>query len=167
MSALAVVRIDMDILLLTIGKTKTRFVCEGIDEYTGRLKRYVPFSLLELPDIRTTKTMTEQRQKEQEGELILSRLTPGDFVVLLDERGREYSSMEFASYMEKTMASGRKRVVFVVGGPYGFSQEVYARADAKLCLSRMTFNHEMVRMFFVEQIYRAMTILRHEPYHHE
>lgn len=99
----------MDILLLTIGKTKTRFVCEGIDEYTGRLKRYVPFSLVELPDIRTTKTMTEQRQKEQEGELILSRLTPGDFVVLLDERGREYSSMEFASYMEKTMASGRKR----------------------------------------------------------
>jgi len=157
----------MEIILLAVGKTKTGFVCEGIGEYVGRLRRYVPFSFVELPDVRVSKTMTEQHQKDMEGELILSRLTSGDFVVLLDERGREYSSMEFSAYMEKTMVSGKKRVVFVVGGPYGFSKDVYARSDAKLSLSRMTFNHEMARMFFVEQLYRSMTILRHEPYHHE
>lgn len=99
--------------------------------------------------------------------MILDKISPADFVVLLDERGRQFSSVEFASYMEKLMGSGRKRMVFVIGGPYGFSEDVYARADARLSLSRMTFNHEMVRMFFVEQIYRAMTILRGEPYHHE
>ncbi len=157
----------MEVLLLAVGKTKTGFVCDGIAEYVGRLRRYVPFSFVELPDVRVTKTMTEQRQKDLEGELILSRLNSGDFVVLLDEHGHEYSSMEFSAYMEKTMASGKKRALFVVGGPYGFSKDVYARADSKISLSRMTFNHEMVRMFFVEQLYRAMTILRHEPYHHE
>lgn len=157
----------MEIILLAIGKTKTGFVNDGIREYSDRLKRYVPFTLVELPDVRTTKTMTEQIQKNQEGNQILAFIKSGDFVVLLDERGHEYRSVEFATYNEKMMASGRKRIVFIVGGPYGFSSDVYARADSKLSLSRMTFNHEMVRMFFVEQIYRAMTILRHEPYHHE
>lgn len=157
----------MDILLLAVGRTGTGFVRDGIAEYVGRLKRYIPFSFVELPDVRSTRSMTEQRQKDMEGELILSRINSCDLVVLLDEHGREYSSMEFSAYMEKTMASGKKRVVFVVGGPYGFSNDVYARADSKMSLSRMTFNHEMVRMFFVEQLYRAMTILRHEPYHHE
>ena len=127
----------------------------------------MPFDILELPDVRATKSMTERMQKIREGELILEKILPSDHVVLLDERGREYSSVEFSAYIEKLMASGRKRTVFVVGGPYGFSEEVYTRANAKLSLSRMTFNHEMIRMFFVEQIYRAMTILRGEPYHHD
>lgn len=157
----------MDILLLTIGKTRTQFVADGIKEYTKRLSRYLSFDILELPDVRATKSMTERMQKIREGELILEKILPSDHVVLLDERGREYSSVEFSAYIEKLMASGRKRTVFVVGGPYGFSEEVYTRADAKLSLSRMTFNHEMIRMFFVEQIYRAMTILRGEPYHHD
>lgn len=157
----------MDILLLTIGKTRTQFVADGIKEYTKRLSRYLPFDILELPDVRAIKSMTERMQKIREGELILEKILPSDHVVLLDERGREYSSVEFSAYIEKLMASGRKRTVFVVGGPYGFSEEVYNRADAKLSLSRMTFNHEMIRMFFVEQIYRAMTILRGEPYHHD
>lgn len=157
----------MDIYLITVGKTRLQYVNQGISEYMKRLTRYVPFSLLELPDIRTSKAMSESVQKEKEGAMILEKITPADFVVLLDERGREFTSVEFASYMEKMMASGRKRVVFVVGGPYGFSGEVYDRADAKISLSKMTFNHEMVRLFFIEQIYRAMTILRGEPYHHQ
>lgn len=152
---------------MTVGKTRTGFVAEGIGEYTGRLRRYLPFEAIELPDVKATRALDPRQQKEREGAMILDKINPADFVVLLDEKGREYSSMEFASYIEKLMASGRKRVVFVVGGPYGFSPDVYARADAKLSLSRMTFNHEMVRMFFIEQIYRAMTILRGEPYHHE
>ncbi|MDE5645386.1 MAG: 23S rRNA (pseudouridine(1915)-N(3))-methyltransferase RlmH [Muribaculaceae bacterium] len=157
----------MDIVLMTVGKTRIAFAAEGIKEYSRRLARYVPFVVSELPDVRSTRAMTEELQKEREGTMILDKISPADFVVLLDERGRQFSSVEFASYMEKLMGSGRKRMVFVIGGPYGFSEDVYARADAKLSLSRMTFNHEMVRMFFVEQIYRAMTILRGEPYHHE
>ncbi len=157
----------MDIVLMTVGKTRIAFAAEGIKEYSRRLARYVPFVVSELPDVRSTRAMTEELQKEREGAMILDKISPADFVVLLDERGRQFSSVEFASYMEKLMGSGRKRMVFVIGGPYGFSEDVYARADAKLSLSRMTFNHEMVRMFFVEQIYRAMTILRGEPYHHE
>ena len=152
---------------MTVGKTRIAFAAEGIKEYSRRLARYVPFVVSELPDVRSTRAMTEELQKEREGTMILDKISPADFVVLLDERGRQFSSVEFASYMEKLMGSGRKRMVFVIGGPYGFSEDVYARADAKLSLSRMTFNHEMVRMFFVEQIYRAMTILRGEPYHHE
>ena len=143
---------------MTVGRTRIDFVARGLAEYTGRLKRYVPFDMSELPDVKASRSMSEQQQKDREGEMILQKINPADFVVLLDERGREYSSVEFAGYIEKLMASGRKRTVFVVGGPYGFSEAV--------SLARMTFNHEMVRMFFVEQIYRAMTILRGEPYHH-
>lgn len=157
----------MDILLLTVGKTRSPFVIAGIDEYMRRLTRYVSFSMAEIPDVRASKAMSEQVQKEKEGTLILDRLSASDFVVLLDEKGNEFTSVEFAGYMQKVMTSGRKRMVFVVGGPYGFSSNVYARGNAKISLSRMTFNHEMVRMFFVEQIYRAMTILRGEPYHHQ
>lgn len=157
----------MEIVLITIGKTKTDYLVAGTGEYLKRLKNYIPYQILELPDIKGAKSLTETAQKQKEGELILSRLTASDFVVLLDEKGREYTSMEFASWMEKQMASGKKRVVFAVGGPYGFSPDVYARGDAKLSLSKMTFNHEMVRLFFTEQVYRAMTILRGEPYHHE
>lgn len=157
----------MEIELLAVGKTTIKFVVDGIAEYTGRLKHYVPYSIVPIPNVRNAGRITEERQKELEGEAILSRLANSDFVVLLDERGREYSSIEFSSFLEKQMVSGRKKVVFVVGGPYGFSPAVYDRADSKLSLSRMTFNHEMVRLFFTEQVYRAMTILRGEPYHHE
>ncbi len=157
----------MDIQLLVVGRTTIRFVKEGIEEYQKRLKHYIPYAISEIPDLKSTRGLSEDQQKRAEGEKILGALNTSDFVVLLDERGREFSSMEFAAYVEKQMVAGRRRVVFVVGGPYGFSDEVYARADAKISLSRMTFNHEMVRLFFTEQIYRAMTILRNEPYHHE
>lgn len=160
-------RLFMNITLITVGKTKIPFVLKGIEEYRARLSRYTPFEIIEIPDVRTTKSMTAEQQKTLEGEQILSRLHPSDFVILLDEHGRQLSSVEFAAYIEKLQVSGRKRAVFVVGGPYGFSPAVYSRGNAELSLSKMTFNHEMVRMFFVEQIYRAMTILRNEPYHHE
>lgn len=157
----------MDIELLTVGKTCIKFVIEGLEEYTKRLKRYINYSIVCLPDVKKTSALTEKQQKETEGEMILARLQKSDHVVLLDERGRQYTSMEFADFLQKQMLAGRKRLVFVVGGPYGFSENVYARADAKLSLSKMTFNHEMVRLFFTEQVYRGMTILRGEPYHHE
>lgn len=157
----------MDIELLTVGKTGIKFVTDGMEEYAGRLKRYINYSIFCLPDVKKTSALTEKQQKEAEGEMILSRLQKSDYVVLLDERGREYTSMEFADFLQKQMLAGRKKLVFIVGGPYGFSQSVYARADTKLSLSRMTFNHEMVRLFFTEQVYRGMTILRGEPYHHE
>ncbi|MDE5789628.1 MAG: 23S rRNA (pseudouridine(1915)-N(3))-methyltransferase RlmH [Muribaculaceae bacterium] len=157
----------MEIELLTVGKTTIKFVSEGIDEYLKRLKHYIPYRITPLPDIKKNASLGAERQKEAEGELILAKLISSDYVVLLDERGREYSSIEFSGFIEKQMIAGRKRVVFVVGGPYGFSKSVYDRADSKVSLSRMTFNHEMVRLFFTEQVYRAMTILRGEPYHHE
>lgn len=155
----------MEIMLLTVGKTANRDIEKLIDAYLSRLKHYIPFKIVELPDAR--KVAEAERRKEEEGKAILSRINAGDHVCLLDERGEQLSSMQFSSLLQKRMASGLRRVVFVVGGPYGFSQEVYSRADSKLSLSRMTFNHEMVRLFFIEQIYRAMTILRGEPYHHE
>lgn len=157
----------MDLELLTVGKTHIKFVEEGINEYTRRLKHYIPYSIKSLPDIRNAAKMDAARQKEAEGEKILECISNGDYVILLDERGRQYTSMEFSVFIEKQMIAGRKKVVFVVGGPYGFSQAVYDRADSLLSLSKMTFNHEMVRLFFTEQVYRAMTILRGEPYHHE
>lgn len=150
---------------MTVGKTTIDFVKEGIAEYVKRLRHYVPYSIVELTDVK--RRLPEGEQKSAEGTMILSRLQASDHVVLLDERGKEYRSVEFAGRLEKIMSSGCKRCVFVVGGPYGFSQEVYDRANEMLSLSRMTFNHEMVRLFFTEQIYRGLTILRGEPYHHE
>lgn len=157
----------MDLELLTVGKTHIKFVEEGIAEYTRRLKHYIPYAIKSLSDIRNAAKMDAARQKEAEGEKILECINNGDYVILLDERGRQYTSIEFSSFIEKQMIAGRKKVIFVVGGPYGFSQAVYDRADSLLSLSKMTFNHEMVRLFFTEQVYRAMTILRGEPYHHE
>lgn len=157
----------MEIELLTVGKTTIRFVEEGIAEYSKRLKHYIPYSIKSLPDVKNASKMDQAKQKEAEGEKILETISNSDFVVLLDERGKQYSSIEFSAFLEKQMISGRRKVVFVVGGPYGFSPPVYDRADSLLSLSKMTFNHEMVRLFFTEQIYRAMTILRGEPYHHE
>lgn len=157
----------MEIILLTIGKTTQPHIIDGINEYLRRLKRLTSYRIECLPDVKKNKTITAELQKEKEGELILNYLNHSDMSVLLDEHGAEYSSIEFSSQLQKMMSSGRKRIVFIIGGPYGFSKQVYQRADTKISLSKMTFTHEMVRLFFTEQIYRAFTILRGEPYHHE
>ena len=157
----------MKICLLVIGKTDAVYVRQGIEEYEKRLKRYISFEMRVLPDVKNVKNRGESLQKEREGELILEQLQPGDVVVLLDERGQQYSSVEFSTYLSQKMLGGIKRLVFVIGGPYGFSEAVYRRGNEKVSLSRMTFSHQMVRMIFAEQIYRAMTILKGEPYRHE
>ena len=157
----------MRITLLTVGKTNDLSFKNAISEYQKRLKFYISFDIEEIPSLKNTKNLTEDNQKQKEGELILKYLQPEDEVVLLDDKGAEFTSKQFASYIEKKSASGLKRLVFVVGGPYGFSQEVYQRANDKVSLSRMTFSHQMVRLVFTEQLYRAMTIIRGEPYHHE
>lgn len=157
----------MKTCLLVIGKTDAAYIREGIAEYEKRLTRYIPYEMQVLPDVRNSKNMTETLQKEKEGEMLLGQLQPADFVVLLDEKGKQHTSVEFSEYLAQKMLGGIKRLVFVVGGPYGFSEAVYRRANDKISLSRMTFSHQMVRMIFAEQIYRAMTILKGEPYHHE
>jgi 23S rRNA (pseudouridine1915-N3)-methyltransferase len=157
----------MKITLLVIGKTDAKYFVEAIAEYQKRLEYYIPFEMQIIPDIKNTKSMTVDQQKEKEGELILKNLQAGDHLVLLDERGNEYSSLKFASYIEKKMQVVPKRLVFVIGGPYGFSRAVYSKANEMITLSRMTFSHQMVRLIFIEQLYRAMTILNNEPYHHE
>ena len=156
----------MKILLLVIGKTDDEYLITGIKKYVGRLGHYVSFEMKEIPDIRNRKTLSEEQQKKSESFLLLSQFQSGDYVVLLDENGKQFTSVEFSENIEKLMASGNKRIVFVIGGPYGFSQEVYAKANAKMSLSPMTFSHQMVRLIFVEQLYRAFTILKGEPYHH-
>ena len=157
----------MKICLLVIGKTDAAYIREGISEYEKRWTRYLPFEMKVLPDIKNAKNLTESLQKEKEAELILEQLQATDWVVVLDEKGKQYSSMEFSNYLAQKMLGGIKRLVFVVGGPYGFADSVYQRANEKIALSKMTFSHQMVRLIFVEQIYRAMTILKGEPYHHE
>ena len=157
----------MSIELIVIGKTDSQQVAALVAEYARRVNRYCRFALTTLPDVRNTRSMTPRQQSTAEGEAILRQVTEGDCVVLLDERGDELRSVEFALWLQKRLTSGKKRLVFVIGGPYGFSDEVYARADAKLSLSRMTFSHQIVRTIFAEQLYRAFTILRNEPYHHE
>ena len=156
----------MKITLLVVGKTTDSHIEILVQEYQKRLSHYVPFALQVIPELKNTKALTSEQQKQAEGELILRTITPATDLILLDEHGKEYRSIEFADYIQKRMSSGRD-VVFVVGGPYGFSEAVYQRANGKISLSKMTFSHQMVRLFFVEQIYRAMTILRGEPYHHE
>ncbi|MBR6283047.1 MAG: 23S rRNA (pseudouridine(1915)-N(3))-methyltransferase RlmH [Muribaculaceae bacterium] len=157
----------MRFTLLVVGRTTTGYLKTGIDEYVSRLGHYVQFDIQHLQDAKNTRHQSEAQQKTAEGRQILAAVESSDYVVLLDERGREYSSTAFAQFVQKRMLSGVKRVVFVVGGPYGFSQEVYARANDKLSLSQMTFPHELIRLIFVEQLYRAFTILNHEPYHHD
>ena len=158
----------MKVTLLVVGKTTDPHIVALIDDYKRRLTHYLPFEMVVIPELKNAKNLTEEQQKQQEGELILKAVGKGAtaHVVLLDERGCEYRSVAFADYLQKRMSAGQD-IIFVVGGPYGFSPEVYARANAKISLSQMTFSHQMVRLFFVEQIYRAMTILRSEPYHHE
>ena len=155
----------MNIRLIVVGKTDVGYVREGLEEYLGRLKHYVPFSYEEIPALKDQKGASPATIKEREGALILKKIEGVDRVVLLDEKGKEYTSVGFSEYLQKQMNAGVRTLAFVVGGAFGFAPEVYAAATDKLSLSQMTFNHQMVRLFFTEQLYRAFTILRHEPYH--
>lgn len=157
----------MKVNLLLVGKTVNKHFVELIEDYASRVKHYIGFEINIIPELKNTKNLSIDQQKQQEGELILRQLLPSDSVVLLDEHGKELRSVDFSKYLEQKMQTTNKRLVFVVGGPYGFSPNVYNRANDKLSLSRMTFSHQMVRLIFVEQLYRAMTIMRGEPYHHE
>lgn len=157
----------MKLHLILVGKTVDKRIDALVREYTARVEHYLPFTIEVIPDMKNTKAMTEDLQKEREGELIRKSLREGDHVVLLDEGGKEFRSVEFADYLQAKQHAVSRRMVLVVGGPYGFSPAVYGLAAEKVSLSRMTFSHQMVRLFLVEQIYRAMTILRGEPYHHE
>ena len=157
----------MTIKLLAIGKTDNSYLGELISEYENRLKHYIKFELELIPDIKNTKSLSEAQQKEKEGEAILKRVSSTDALILLDEKGKQFSSIEFSDYLQKKMNSGVKQLVFVIGGPYGFSETVYSNAQGKISLSKMTFSHQMIRLFVVEQFYRAFTILKNEPYHHQ
>ena len=157
----------MKILLLVIGKTDENYLTDGIHKYCKRLRHYIGFDFEEIPDLKNRKSLSESQQKKQEGVFIISKLKAGDKLILLDDKGKDFSSLGFSEHLQQQMNSGIKRLVFVVGGPYGFDESVYAKAQAKLSLSKMTFSHQMIRLFFVEQVYRALTILKNEPYHHE
>ncbi|NJL76764.1 MAG: 23S rRNA (pseudouridine(1915)-N(3))-methyltransferase RlmH [Saprospiraceae bacterium] len=157
----------MKIVLSMIGKTDFPYLAEGMEIYLKRLSHYTKMEMLVLPDIKTSKKESIEVLKTKEGELILSKLQDGDFLILLDEQGKSYTSKAFAQWVEQWMVQSHKRVVFQIGGAYGFSKEVYTRANAMLSLSAMTFSHQMVRLIMLEQLYRAMTIINREPYHHE
>lgn len=157
----------MKITLAVVGKISGGYLKQGIDDYTNRLSHYLPFNIQYIADAKSTKNLTEAQQKKQESKNILAAIDKSDYVVLLDEHGKEFTSMEFSRHIDKKMTTVSKRLVFVVGGPYGFDEDVYARANEKISLSKMTFSHEMIRLIFTEQLYRAMTILNGEPYHHE
>jgi 23S rRNA (pseudouridine1915-N3)-methyltransferase len=157
----------MKIKLLAIGKTDDKHLITLIDSYQQRLNHYINFEIEILPDIKNAKNLSESLQKEKEGLLILKKLLPTDVLVLLDEKGKEMRSIEFSKYLQKKMNSGIKQLVFVIGGPYGFSETIYKKAQGKISLSKMTFSHQMIRLFVAEQLYRAFTILKNEPYHHE
>lgn len=157
----------MNIKLLAIGKTDNKNLQALIEEYTKRLGFYIKFDLDIIPDIKNAKNLSESEQKIKEGQLILNKLSPTDYLILLDENGKEFSSVGFSEFLQKKMNSGLKTIVFVIGGPYGFSDEVYQKAEGKVSLSQMTFSHQMIRLFVIEQIYRAFTILNNEPYHHQ
>ena len=158
---------SVKILVLAIGKTDEQWVQEALLKYSKRLQYYLSFEFEVIQDLKNTKNLSEVQQKEKEGALIMKKLNPTDKVVLLDEKGKEYRSVEFAKHLQQHMNSSVKRLVFIIGGPYGFSPQLYAKAQSKLALSKMTFSHQMIRPFIVEQLYRAMTILKNEPYHHE
>ena len=157
----------MKITLLTVGKTDRDWVRQGLDIYVSRLKHYIPFTISEIPELKNVSALSKDQIKTKEGELILKNLKPSDDVILMDEHGKEYTSVDFASLLQKKITYEGKDIVFIIGGAYGFSDEVYRRANSKISLSRMTFSHQMVRAIFAEQIYRAFTIMRGEPYHHE
>lgn len=151
---------------MAIGKTDNKELGALIDTYINRLSHYINFQLEIIPDIKNTKNLSEIQQKQKEGALILDRLNNTDILVLLDEKGKQYDSLGFSEYLQKQMNSGLKQLVFVIGGPYGFSEDIYQKANGKIALSKMTFSHQMIRLFFIEQLYRGFTILKNEPYHH-
>ena len=157
----------MKISLLTVGKTDIKWVSEGLGVYTSRLRHYLPFEVKEIPELKNVSALTKEQIKIQEGKLILKNLKDSDELILLDEKGKEFRSIEFASFLEKKFQSSSRDIVFVIGGAYGFSQEVYDRSSSMIALSKMTFSHQMVRTIFVEQLYRACTIMKGESYHHE
>ena len=157
----------MRIHVMFIGKTMGKLFQEAISDYQQRLTHYVPFAIEEVPDLKNTKSLTEEQQKEKEADMVFDRLQSGDVLVLLDEKGKEFTSREFSTLLENKMHTVNKRLVLLIGGPYGFSQRIYDAAQGKISLSKMTFSHQMVRLFLVEQIYRAFTIMRGEPYHHD
>ena len=157
----------MKFALLVVGRTVEKHYITAINDYVERIKHYTPFDMEVIPELKNTKSLSMEQQKEKEGELILKALQPGDVVVLLDEHGKEFRSIEFAEWAEKKMHTVNKRLVFIIVGPYGFSKDVYAAAQDKISLSKMTFSHQMIRLIFVEQLYRAMNILAGGPYHHE
>lgn len=157
----------MRIHVMFIGKTMGKLFQEAISDYQQRLTHYVPFAIEEVPDLKNTKSLTEEQQKEKEADMVFDRLQSGDVLVLLDEKGKEFTSREFSTFIENKMHTVNKRLVLLIGGPYGFSQRIYDAAQGKISLSKMTFSHQMVRLFLVEQIYRAFTIMRGEPYHHD
>ena len=156
----------MKIGLLVIGKTDESYLQKGVEIFMKRIPHYISIEMKVIPDLKNSKNLSEELQKEKEGELILQQINSSDELFLLDEQGTEFASTEFARFLEKKMVAGIKRMIFVIGGPYGFSASVYKRANGKVSLSKMTFSHQMVRLIFVEQLYRAMTILKGEPYHH-
>lgn len=157
----------MKVILLQTGKTTERFITEGVDNYTERIKKYATFEIVTLPDIKNTRNMPAPEQKSKEGEKILQFSREDDLVVILDEKGKELKTLEFSAWLEKSFMLQKKRILFVIGGPWGFSDEVYKRADFKLSLSKMTFSHQLVRLIFIEQLYRVFTVIKGDPYHHE
>lgn len=157
----------MEICILSVGKINSPWIQQGIEQYESRLNKYIKISKVIIPDLKNAKSLSVETLKEEEGKLIINNLAPSDYVIILDEKGREFSSREFAQWMQKQMNSGRKRIVLIIGGPFGFSDDVYSRANFKIALSEMTFTHEMAKLLLTEQIYRAMTILKGEPYHHD
>ena len=156
----------MTIKLLAIGKTDNKELTSLIDTYKSRLNHYIKFEFEIIPDLKKAKNLSENEQKQKEGELILKKVSSSDALILLDEKGKQFSSLNFADYLQKQMNTGLKQLIFVIGGPYGFSDDVYKKANGKISLSKMTFSHQMVRLFFIEQLYRGFTILKNEPYHH-
>jgi len=157
----------MKITLLTVGKTDRDWVRQGLDIYVSRLKHYIPFSMVEIPELKNVSALSKEQIKSKEGELILKNIRPADDLILLDEHGREYTSVELAKVIQEKISYAGKDMVFVIGGAYGFSPDVYSRANSRISLSKMTFSHQMVRAIFAEQLYRAFTIMKGEPYHHE
>lgn len=157
----------MQVTLLCIGKTGKKFLEEGEQEYLKRLRHYISFQLQIIPDIKQAKNLSQSQIKQREGELILEKIGATDTLILLDEKGKEYNSLDFSNYLQDQFNRGGKHLYFVVGGPYGFSDAIYQRSNGKISLSQMTFSHQMIRLFFIEQVYRAMTILKNEPYHHQ
>ncbi len=157
----------MKITLLVVGKTEDKYLIEGMEKYLNRLKHYIGFNLVVLPELKNTKSLTEAQQKTKEAELILKQVNNPDIMILLDEKGKKYTSVSFANYLNKQMIGSVQQLVFVIGGPYGFDESVYKRANSSVSLSDMTFSHQMVRLFFIVQLYRAFSILKGEPYHHE